>query len=284
MNESDSPQEVRELEPQPNLQPSPFKRAMGPLAAIGLVTLKFFTKVKFLLLPVLKFLPMVIKTGGTMVLSIGAYAMLWGWKFALGFVILIFMHEMGHVLAARWVNLKVSAPVFIPFLGAHILLKEMPPNARIEAIVGIGGPVLGTMAAMACQVVFVLTREPMWLALAYSGYFLNLFNLIPLTPLDGGRICAALSPWLWLPGLAVLIWMMIDRGSVNFVMILILCAAVPKVWSLFKHQDDHQRRYYEVALIHRVIIAIAYFGLTILLFFQKEEAILALQQLQHWGA
>ena len=284
---SNSPQEIPPplpyIEPLPVEQPSMWRRALKPLGIIGILLLKFYTKVKFFILPAIKFLPLIAKTGLTMVLSIGVYAMFWGWKFALGFVVLIFIHEMGHVLAARWVNLKVSAPVFIPFIGAHILMKEMPPNARIEAIVGIGGPILGTAGAMACQVIHTWTGDPMWMALAYSGYFLNLFNLIPLTPLDGGRICAALSPWLWLPGLALLVGMMIQRGSVNVVLILILFAAVPKVWSLFKAKSEAEKRYYEVALPHRIVIALLYFSLAGLLYFQKEEAILALQEANHWG-
>ena len=142
---------------------------------------KFFSKIKFFILPAMKYLPVLLKTGGSMVLSIGMYAMFWGWKFALGFVVLIFVHELGHVFAARWMKLDVSAPVFIPFIGAHILMKEMPPNARIEAIVGIGGPILGTVGALICHVIYTQTQDPFWLALAYTGYFLNLFNLIPLS-------------------------------------------------------------------------------------------------------
>ncbi len=107
------------------------------LPALGLIVL-LFGKLKFIVFPVLKFFPMILKTGGTMILSIGAYAMMWGWQFAVGFVLLIFIHECGHLVAARRIGLKVGAPVFIPFMGAIIALKEAPRNAWIEAQVGIG--------------------------------------------------------------------------------------------------------------------------------------------------
>ena len=115
------------------------KKAAGPLAVIGALLLKF----KVALIPILKFFPFILKTGGTMFISIWVYAMAWGWWFAFGFVVLIFVHECGHLLAAKRVGLKVGAPVFIPFMGAIIALKEAPRNAWIEAQVGIGGPLLG---------------------------------------------------------------------------------------------------------------------------------------------
>src|ERR1043165_4559958 len=129
-----------------------------------------------------------------MVLTMWLYATMWGWKYAVGFVLLLFIHEDGHLIAARSMNLKVGAPVFIPFMGAFIALKEAPRNAWIESVVGIGGPLAGGAAGGLCHVWFFVTHEPLWLALAYSGYFLNLFNLIPISPLDGGRIVTALSP------------------------------------------------------------------------------------------
>ncbi len=126
------------------------------------------------------------------------------------------------------------------------------------------------------------TQDSFWLALAYSAYFLNLFNMIPLTPLDGGRICAALSPWLWVPGLVILIGLMFQMKSFNPVMILILIAAVPKVIGLFRAKTDEEKRYYEVSPRDRFMVAASYFGLMALLLFQKEEAITALKEMRHW--
>src|SRR5476651_2425841 len=182
------------------------KKIFGPVAAVAVVIANFFAKLKFILLPLLKFFPILLKSGGTMLLSIGIYASIWGWKFAVGFVVLMFVHECGHLIIAKGFGLKVSAPVFIPFMGAFILLKDLPRNAWMEACVGIGGPILGSLGALACHLLGKTIDAPVFIAIAYSGYFLNLFNLTPVGFLDGGRIVTAMSRWLWLPGLAVLVW------------------------------------------------------------------------------
>ena len=127
------------------------KKALGPIAVLGILIVKFFGKIKLVLLPLLKFLPVLLKSGGTMLLMIWVYMQLWGWQFAVGFVLLLLVHETGHLLVAKKFGLKVGAPVFIPFMGAFIALKEAPRNAWIEACVGIGGPMLGTLGALAVQ-------------------------------------------------------------------------------------------------------------------------------------
>src|SRR5256886_4990231 len=149
------------------------KKAFVPLGVLGVLLVKF----KALLIPVLKFFPVLLKTGGTMFLTIWIYAQTWGWWYAVGFVLLIFVPECGHLVAAKRLGLKVGAPVFIPFMGAFIALKEAPRNAWIEAQVGIGGPMLGTLGAGVCELVYLATGNPIFRALAYTGFFLNLFNL-----------------------------------------------------------------------------------------------------------
>src|SRR5204862_5613862 len=220
------------------------KKLFAPIAVVGALFLKFFAKLKFLILPVLKFFPLVLKTGGTMVLSIWVYAMAWGMWFAVGFVLLIFVHECGHLLAAKRLGLKVGAPVFIPFMGAIIALKEAPRNAWIESQVGIGGPMLGTLGAGVCELIHLVTGNPMFRALAYTGFFLNLFNLAPVGFLDGGRIVTALSPWLWLVGFAVLLALTVAQP--NFLLILILAMSLPRLFYLFRRKSDEERRYFEV--------------------------------------
>src|SRR5207245_6225207 len=116
----------------------------------------------------------------------------WGWWFAAGFVLLIFVHESGHLLAARRLGLKVGAPVFIPFMGAFIALKEAPRNAWIEAQVGIGGPMLGTLGAGVCEVLHLVTGNRLCGALAYMGYFLNSVNLPAVQIADWGWMITAL--------------------------------------------------------------------------------------------
>lgn len=236
-----------------------FKKLLVPLGVLGALLLKF----KSLLLPVLKFFPVLLKTGGTMFLSIGIYAMAWGWWFALGFVLLIFVHECGHLLAAKRVGLKVGAPVFIPFMGAIIALKEAPRNAWIEAQVGIGGPLLGTVGAVVCYLLYLATGNPLFSALAYVGFFLNLFNLAPIGFLDGGRIVTALSPWLWLVGAVVLGLLMIARF--NFLLLLILLMSLPRLFSLFRKRTEEEARYFEVTPAQRWLMGALYFGLIIFL-------------------
>src|SRR5438270_8877503 len=155
------------------------KKALGPVAVVLTVIAKFFAKLKFFVIPLVKFLPVLLKTGGTMLITIGFYAAVWGWKWAVGFVLLIFVHECGHLIMARKFGLKVSAPMFIPFMGAFIALRELPRNAWMEACVGIGGPMFGSLGALICHIAGVYFELPLLIALGYSAYFLNLFNLVP---------------------------------------------------------------------------------------------------------
>src|SRR5207244_9024722 len=188
-----------------------------------------------------------------MLLSIWAYSLYWGWQYAVGFVLLILVHECGHLLAAKRLGLKVGAPVFIPFMGAFIALKEAPRNAWIEAQVGIGGPLLGTVGAVACYALSLATGNRMFMALAYTGFFLNLFNLAPVGFLDGGRIVTALSPWLWIVGFAIIVVMTILHST--FVLFIILIFSVHRLFSLFRSKTDEQRRYFEVTPGQRWTIA-----------------------------
>src|SRR6202795_5327839 len=130
---------------------SRIKKALGPVAVVGVVIAKFSANLKFVLLPLLKFFPILLKSGGTMLLMIWIYTQIWGWQFALGFVLLLLVHETGHLIVAKKFGLKVGAPVFIPFMGAFIALKEAPRNAGMEACVGLGGPMLGSIGALACN-------------------------------------------------------------------------------------------------------------------------------------
>ena len=213
----------------------------------------------------LKFLLPVLKTGATMILSIAGYAMLWGWRFGVGFVLLILIHELGHLIAAKKCGLKVGAPIFIPFMGALIALKDAPKNAWIESQVGIGGPILGTIGAAVCEVIFLLTGNPLFRALAYTGFFLNLFNLVPVGFLDGGRIVTALSPWIWLVGFVILAGL--TYLHFNFLLLMILILSLPRLFSLFKEKSEEERRYFEVTPAQRMIMAAMYFGLIAFLVF-----------------
>lgn len=223
---------------------------------VGALLFKF-KSVLFAALKSIKFLPVLLKTGGSMFITIWAYSMLYGWRLAVGFVLLIFVHECGHLLAARRIGLKVGAPVFIPFMGAFIALKEAPKNAWIESQVGIGGPLLGTLGAVVCWGIYALTSQPIWAALAYIGFFLNLFNLAPVGFLDGGRIVTALSPWLWLVGIVIIGALLVMRF--NFLILFIFLFSLPRVWSLFRAKTDEERRYFEVTPSQRWTMGLMYF-------------------------
>lgn len=243
--------------PRPPEPPSRLKRLLGPFA----VVLVLLGKLKSVLLFLLKF--PIIKTGGTMLFSIWAYALAWGWQFAAGFVLLIFVHECGHLTAAKRLGLKVGAPVFIPFMGAIIALKEAPRNAWIEAQVGIGGPLLGAAGALFCYGLYLFTDNELFRALAYSGFSLNLFNLAPVGFLDGGRIVTAISPWLWVAGIVVIGLLMF--AHFNFLLLLIFLMSLPRLFSLFRPKTAEEQRYFEVTPEQRWSMAALYFGLILAL-------------------
>src|SRR5215470_9697052 len=249
---------------------SRIKKALGPVTVVGVVIAKFFAKLKLVLLPLLKFLPVLLKSGGTMLLMIWVYMQLWGWQFALGFVLLLLVHETGHLIIAKKFGLKVGAPVFIPFMGAFIALKEAPRNAWMEACVGIGGPLLGSLGALVCHALGEFFAASIFIALAWFGYFLNLFNLTPVGMLDGGRIVSALSRWLWLPGFALLVWF--GWKFPNFIIWVIVLLSVPRVYSLFRKRTEEEQHYFEVAPSQRWIMSVLYFGLIATLLFGMHVA------------
>jgi Zn-dependent protease len=238
------------------------KRIWGPIAAAGLLLAKLGTKAKAILLlaPKLKLLT----TSGTMLVSIAAYSLIWGWTFAVGFVLLLLIHEMGHVLQLRREGVEASAPMFIPFLGAVISAKSMGDDAAAEARVGLAGPILGSLAALVPLALWLATGNVFWQALAYVGFLINLFNLLPVLPLDGGRAMAALSPWVWLAGFAGLIAMTIFFP--NPILILILLFGGMESWRRWKLRNTEAgRAYHAIPTRTRALVAVVYLGLAALL-------------------
>lgn len=213
-----------------------------------------FGKLKFLL-AFLKF-GKFFGTALSMLVTIGLYASAFGWLFGLGFVLLIFIHEMGHYIAAKNLGLNVSAPVFIPFVGAFIAMKDQPVSAAEEAKVGLGGPVLGSLAALFCLMIGLEFTSDFFLALAYSGFVINIFNLIPVSPLDGGRIAAAISPKLWLVGIPVLA--VSAFYFFNPIIILLLLLGIYQAYQQWKSTD---KTYYDTPADTRMRFALLYFGL-----------------------
>jgi Zn-dependent protease len=232
----------------------------GVLAAIVALLAKLKTAI--LLLPKLKLLT----TAGTMLVSIAAYSFVFGWAFAAGFTILLLIHEMGHVIALRREGIKASAPMFIPFLGAVISAKSLGRNATAEARVGLAGPILGSVGAAGCIVVWLVTGNELWRALAFTGFFLNLFNLLPVVPLDGGRAMAAMAPWMWFLGFVAMIPLaIIFPNPIMLLIVLIAGYETYRRWKLRKAGGPEQQSYYRVRPRDRALIAATYLGLIALL-------------------
>lgn len=221
-------------------------------------------KALFFLLKGAKFGP-ALWSSGTIILSIATYAQLYGWPFAAGFVGLIFVHEMGHYLAAVQRGLPVGLPMFIPFVGAFIQLKDEPKDAETEAYVAYAGPLVGSLAAFACYYVWRSGEGPIWLALAKSGLILNLFNLIPLSPLDGGRITAVLSPRIWFLGVPVLLGVWLYMPSP--MLILIAVFALPQVMKAWRYDPKAPENvaYYGVPFAVKLEYTTLYLGLAVVL-------------------
>jgi Zn-dependent protease len=201
-------------------------------------------------------------TGGTMLLSLAVYATIWGWPYAAGFIALMFAHEMGHYVAARQCGLNVGAPAFIPFVGAWINLKEQPRDVRTEAYVAVAGPLAGTVSAVAVYLWSRWTGSTLLLAIAYAGLFLNLFNLLPISPLDGGRITAIISPRVWLIGAPVMLAMLLYRPSPVLAIIAII--AFPQLIKAWKYDPKAPENlaYYGVPLQAKLEYGGLYLALT----------------------
>lgn len=225
------------------------RKLAAPLVALGLLLLKFGG-----LLLKLK----VVTTGLSMVVSIGAYAWLWGLPFAVGFVLLIFVHELGHVLELRRQGVPASAPLFIPFLGAMIGMKQLPDDAWKEARVALAGPILGSLGAAAVWVAGEATGSELLVALAFVGFFLNLFNLIPIVPLDGGRAAAALHPAVWFAGLLMMVGLLVV--SPNPILILIVIVGGLELWRRWRERGE-AAEYYRLPVSQRAAVAVVYIGL-----------------------
>lgn len=208
-----------------------------------------------------------LTTGGTMLISLVVYGWIFGWRYAVGFIALLFLHEMGHYLAARQRGLDVGAPTFIPFVGAWIEMKQLPHNAETEAYVGLGGPLIGSLGALACYFAARDGGADMhWLlAVSYAGFFLNLFNLIPVSPLDGGRITAVLSPRIWLLGAPVLAGVFYLNPSPMLLIVALLAAPqLIKAWR-YRADDPAHAGYYQSSLEDKLTYGTAYMGLLVFL-------------------
>jgi Zn-dependent protease len=247
------------------------KRIGSALAAAAALIAKFFAAIKgfLLLLPKVKLLT----TAGTALISVFVYSWFFGWWFAVGFVVLLFVHEMGHVIQLRKEGVKASAPMFIPGFGAVVMMKSLPDDALAEARVGLAGPILGTLGAGVCLAIAEVTHSDLLRALAYVGFLINLINLVPLVPFDGGRAMAAMAPSMWFVGLGAMVALLLITGN-TFLLIFIVLGGMEtwRRWKLRRTRSLEQAAYYRVATLHRLLVGAVYIGLIAILAAGMETA------------
>lgn len=241
------------------------KALLGPLIFFALLALKF-GKVAFVAVKGVKF----FGTAASMLVSVAAYALFYGWPFAFGFVVLLFVHELGHALQLRREGVAAGAPVFIPFVGAAIVMKELPKDAAMEARVGIAGPILGSLGAGVVHLAALATDSGLLMALAFTAYFLNLFNLVPVSPLDGGRIAAALDPRLWVGGLVLLALLFFVRP--NPVLLLIVLLGAWDSWTRLRSRSRDETYYRSVPPGFRAVLGATWIGLVLALVFLMQAS------------
>ena len=200
--------------------------------------------------------------GGSFLVTIAAYATQAPLAVVVGFVVITLIHEIGHAVAIRAKGLRAGFMVFIPFIGGAVTLKDQPRTVYDDALIGLAGPAFGTAASLMCLQIYKWNNEPRYLLIALLGFILNLINLLPIGMLDGGRISAAITKWMWLIGGAAIIYKVIDQPNLLTILIGIL-AAFQVYASIIREKTD--KRFYEITGAQRAGIAALYFGLVLFL-------------------
>ncbi len=246
------------------------RKKVAGLGGIAVMVGGFLAKFSFLL----KFGVL----GFSALLSVIVYSLLFGWAFAVGLVALLFIHELGHAVVMKLKGLPVGGMVFIPFLGAAVSMRQMPQNAKDEAEVGIAGPIAGTIASSVCLLIAQMHQNmpSIWAPLAYFGFFLNLFNLIPIVPFDGGRVLAAIDRRIWIVGFLLLLGYQIwswFTGNFSIWLLFFVVLAATQLWSRgLAPSTPASRAYYTVPVGTRIALTVLYFGLAAVLFLGMSSA------------
>ena len=214
--------------------------------------------------------------GGTMAVSIAAYATKYPLPLVIGFVTIILVHEIGHAVVIRAKGLRAGVMVFIPFIGGAVTLKDQPRSAYDDAQIGLAGPVAGTIASLVFLQIFKWTDSSAYLAIAAAGFALNLINLLPIGMLDGGRISAAVTKWMWVFGGGALVYKVAKQPNPLMLIILVL-VAFQVYASILREKDD--KTFYEITGTQRAAIAVAYFALVVFLGHQTWMSVKRLTEL-----
>ena len=243
----------------------------GLILFLGVVALKakafllvFFEKVRLLFVnPFEGFGAMQYAVaGGSFLVTIAAYSTQYPLALVCGFVVITLIHEIGHAVVIRAKGLRAGYLVFIPFIGGAVSLKDQARSVYDDALIGLAGPFAGTMASLLSLQIYKWTTDPLWLYIAFLGFGLNLINLVPIGMLDGGRISAAISKWMWVIGGGVIVYKVIQQPNPLIILIAVL-AAFQVYASLNREKNDPN--YYEITGGQRAAIAVLYFALVIFL-------------------
>jgi len=240
------------------------RKGLAGLGGIGVALSALLLK-----FPLLVYLLKFAVVGFTALLSVAVYSLIFGWQFAIGLVLILFVHEMGHAIVMKLKGIPIGGMIFIPLLGAAVIMKQMPRNAKDEAEVGIAGPIAGAIAAMVCLAMAQSNPGTVWAPLAYFGFLINLFNLIPIVPFDGGRVLGAIDRRIWIIGfiglVAFQIWSWINGNHSLFLLLFVVLAA-SQLWSRRKVPNTPEAQaYYDVPIGERIVLGLAYFGLAAVL-------------------
>jgi Zn-dependent protease len=253
----------------------------GMLLGVGLVALKLkavllLAAAKFKLLLVNPFEGFGVAqfswAAGSMIVSIAAYAVQMGLAFAIGFIVVLVLNEVGHAVMIRAKGLRAGAMVFIPFVGGAVTLKRQPRSAYTDAQIALAGPIAGALASYASFAIYRFSGNKLYLVIAHVGFLLNLFNLTPIGPLDGGRISAAITKWMWVLGGMILFVLTLKWP--NPLMIVLIILSVFQIYRAIG--EERRKRFYNVTVAQRGRIAAIYFTL---LAFLAYETLRTFQQL-----
>jgi Zn-dependent protease len=244
--------------------PAPPRRAnRGLLGGLAAAAAAAFAYGKYALLILFK-IPFAT-TLVSLLVSFGAYAVVYGPWFAVSLVAMILVHEMGHVVEIRRQGMQATAPIFIPFLGAAIFQRSHPTDALKQAQIGIAGPIAGTLGATAALALYAATHNEVLLLAAWLGFFLNLFNLVPVWQLDGAWVLAPVSKWFQAAGYVAVAALALFH-VVSIFLIVIALLGVPTLIQRFRNADNPY--YTSVPTVARWALGASWLALVLYLGFE----------------
>ena len=257
--------------PDPGVPPEPpawharARRMLGPLAVVLIFAVKWVAKLKLLLFALPKIgLLKVALLGAT---NLWFYALFWGWQIAAWVIVLLLVHELGHAIAYKSFGLGVARIGFVPFLGAYAMSKEVPKSVWVNALCALAGPLIGGLGCAVLWWYGHTTGSDLMSAAATLGFLLNLFNMVPVVPFDGGVAAGAIHPYTWFVGIFLLA--VAALRFPNVILFLFLGFAVWQAYRQLKRYragDEATLRFYRsVTPRQRIVIAVLYFGIALLL-------------------